>query len=404
MTRMRWPLLCLTVALALSACTAQPTPTPTATATPTPEITPSPTITPTRAATPWPTLTPHPEVSLWGGMIYSADGGLYDDYIRLINEPTTVEYGLEARLPEAQALVEMLRDTDIVVQVVGVLQCGVQDYGGCQIDALRVYNLEEGVIPPRLETWRGVIHSAEAAGFDDYVQLADNPDAAYGIDSIDPAVAEEIARYRDTGTVLKMLGGLTCPVADYGDCQIEVVALEVERFPTPAPLLEAYVGTIQSAEPGAPYDDFMNVIADLFYQYGIDSDDPDVQAQIAAHRDTDVTVRVVGSLTCGVDDAGNCRIMALHLQPYEAGTPMPPFAWFEGVIQATDAGDAVLVVDDGFIQQTYALVAETDEAAAAISAARDSAVAVRVAGWVRCGDPSQEMCEVVALYVRMPDE
>ncbi len=398
-------ILYLALALLLTACATQPTPTPTATITPSPVLTLTPSITPTREATPWPTLTPRPAVGAWAGQIYSAGGGLYDDFIRLINQPTRVEYGLASRMPETEAEIATLRDTEKIVQVTGVLVCGVPDYGGCRIDVTRLYDIDAGALPPPLQEWRGTIHSAEVgSGFDDYFRLATDPDAAYGIASADPDVAAQIESYRDTGTVLKLVGGLLCPAADYGDCQIDVIALEVERFPTPAPALQAFVGTLHTAEAGMPADDYMYVIADLPYQYGIDAEAPDVQAQLAAYRDSGAMVQIIGSLTCGVADAGNCRIMAVHVQPFEAGTPVPQFEWFEGTVRAAaESAQAELVISDGFAERTFALIAETADAEAAIAVARERGSPVRVAGWKRCGIPELETCEVVALYVETPE-
>lgn len=399
----RW-LLYLALALTLSACASPPptlTPTPTETATPV--LTPTPSITPTRPVTPWPTITPRPVLREWIGQIYSAGGAQYDDYIRLINESPALEYGIASANPEVEAQVVALRDTERLVQVVGALACGIADFGGCRIEASRVYDLDAGILPPKLEEWRGMVESAEPeSGFDDCFRLADNPDHAYGLTSTDPNIAAQLESYRDTGTVLRVQGGLTCPAEDYGNCQLDVAALEVDRLPTPAPALEAFVGVLARAEP--PYDDYLSVGPE---RYGVAAADAALQAQLEAFREAGAMVQVIGALKCPADDVGRCQIQAVRADSFMSETPVPRFEWFEGTIHAADAetgGDATLVIDDGFAGQTFPLVADTEQAASALVAsalatARDSGAAAHVAGWIQCPVLSEEPCRIVALYV-----
>jgi hypothetical protein len=78
-----------------------------------------------------------------------------------------------------------------------------------------------------VEGWVGLI-SAEAAGprYDDYF-IVDGSGARYGIASLVPRIAEDLATYRDTGTRLRVWGMLDYGVDDYNQRRILVGRYEV---------------------------------------------------------------------------------------------------------------------------------------------------------------------------------
>jgi hypothetical protein len=81
-----------------------------------------------------------------------------------------------------------------------------------------------------ISDWRGVIKSTEpGAQYDDYFELWTNGQIIYfGIDSLNPAVQEQIKVLRDSGKIVHLYGILHSNVPDYNGSQIQVVRIEVE--------------------------------------------------------------------------------------------------------------------------------------------------------------------------------
>jgi len=78
-----------------------------------------------------------------------------------------------------------------------------------------------------VEGWVGQISTLDAGvRYDDYF-LVDGTGARYGIASLVPRIAEELASYRDTGTRLRVWGILDYGVEDYGSRRIVVGRYEI---------------------------------------------------------------------------------------------------------------------------------------------------------------------------------
>jgi putative hemolysin len=92
-----------------------------------------------------------------------------------------------------------------------------------------------GYMPPEsteeIANWWGVIKSTDAgAQYDDYFERQDMMGQVlyFGIDSMDPAVQEQIKALRDSGKIVHLYGTLFSNVIDYNGSQIQVDRIEVE--------------------------------------------------------------------------------------------------------------------------------------------------------------------------------
>ena len=96
-------------------------------------------------------------------------------------------------------------------------------------------NASGGYMPPgtseEIADWRGVIKStAPGSQYDDYFELWTNGQIIYfGIDSMDPAIQEQIKALRDSGKIVYLYGTLFSNVPDYNVSQILVDRIEVEE-------------------------------------------------------------------------------------------------------------------------------------------------------------------------------
>jgi hypothetical protein len=162
--------------------------------------------------------------------------------------------------------------------------------------------------------------------------LAGDFPVGYGIDSPNPVLAAQLQGLRDTGTIIRVWGELSCPAINaYGTGivvnHIEVVGEPPAPTPTPAPTpVESttepvldWVGVIVSNPPGSQFDDYFQRQIVTGDQYGIESLDPDIQAQIVALRDTGTTVYVWGTLYHNVPDFNATQIIVTRLE-----IPKPP--------------------------------------------------------------------------------
>jgi putative hemolysin len=92
-----------------------------------------------------------------------------------------------------------------------------------------------GYMPPgtseEIADWWGVIKSTQpGAQYDDYFERQDLGQIIYfGIDSMDPAVQEQIKALRDSGKIVHLYGTLFSNVPDYNGSQVEVDRIEVEE-------------------------------------------------------------------------------------------------------------------------------------------------------------------------------
>jgi putative hemolysin len=96
-----------------------------------------------------------------------------------------------------------------------------------------IANASGGYMPPdtteEISDWWGVIKSTPpGAQFDDFFERQDLGQIIYfGIDSMDPAIQEQIKALRDSGKIVHLYGILHSNVPDYNGSQIQVERIEV---------------------------------------------------------------------------------------------------------------------------------------------------------------------------------
>lgn len=177
--------------------------------------------------------------------------------------------------------------------------------------------------------WLGRVVSLPTGGqFDDYLALEPEGAGEIGLTGADNTVAAQIQMLRDSTTFAHFWGTLTCPVLDYGGCQLVVTRLREDR---PGPSfepdpVEGWEGTIVSFPPGSQFDDYFCLAGDFPVGYGIDSPDPTLAAQLAGLRDTGTTIRVWGELVCPTINAFGTGITVNRIEVVGEALPLrvPP--------------------------------------------------------------------------------
>jgi biotin operon repressor len=139
-------------------------------------------------------------------------------------------------VPAVQAQIKELRDSGRIIHLYGTLLSNVPDYNGSQIQVDRIEEQASGgYMPPgtseEITDWWGVIkRTAPGAQYDDYFERQDLGQIIYfGIDSMDPAVQEQIKALRDSGKIVHLYGTLFSNEPDYNGSQVQVDRIEVEE-------------------------------------------------------------------------------------------------------------------------------------------------------------------------------
>jgi len=186
-----------------------------------------------------------------------------------------------------------------------------------------------GYMPPgtaeEISDWWGVIKSTEpGAQYDDYFERQDLGQIIYfGIDSMDPAVQTQIEAFRDSGKIVNLYGTLLSNVPDYNGSQIQVDRIEEQASggympPGTSEEIADWWGVIKSTGPGAQYDDtFERQDLGQIINFGIDSMDPAVQAQIEALRDSGKIVHLYGTLFSNVPDYNGSQVQVDRIEVEE---------------------------------------------------------------------------------------
>lgn len=357
-----------------------------------------------------------PVVGWMGRVVSLLAGDQFDDY--LVLEPAGAgEIGVEGADNTIAAQIQMLRDSDTYAHFWGTLTCPVLDYGGCQLVVTRLREDRPGPSfdPDPVEGWEGtIIGTPPGAQFDDNFVLAGDFPVGYGIDSLDSAIAAQLEGLRDAGTTVHVWGELVCPAIDAFGTEIVVNRIEVigqpAPAPTPAPALvptpaptpvesraepvENWWGEIVSNPPGSQFDDyFQRQIVDGG-QYGIESLNPDIQAQIVALRDTGTTVHVWGTLHHDVPDYNANQIQVTQIEVQEPVEPPEitegPVEGWVGTIVRLLPGSQVggyFERDDG---QRYGIAGANDAVREQIEEYQWTGAQVQVWGLLRTNVPAYE--------------
>ena len=166
--------------------------------------------------------------SCWYGRVDSTpEDSAIDRYLVLLPEEARRAVGLTGADEAIEAEIEALRDTGIYAHFWGMLNCDL----GCQLVVTRLRpEGPEGPFfdPDPVEGWEGtVVGNPPDAQFDDYFILARGIPVRYGIDSVDPTIAGQLESLRDTGSIIRVWGQVTCPAIDFYGTHIQVTRLEV---------------------------------------------------------------------------------------------------------------------------------------------------------------------------------
>jgi len=186
-----------------------------------------------------------------------------------------------------------------------------------------------GYMPPgtaeEISDWWGVIKSTEpGAQYDDYFERQDLGQIIYfGIDSMDPAVKSQIEAFRDSGKIVNLYGTLLSNVPDYNGSQIQVDRIEEQASggympPGTSEEIADWWGVIKSTEPGAQYDDYFERqdLGQIIF-FGIDSMDPEIQAQIEELRNSGKIVHLYGMLFSNVPDYNGSQVQVDRIEVEE---------------------------------------------------------------------------------------
>ncbi|MCK4471933.1 MAG: hypothetical protein KAW49_09135 [Anaerolineae bacterium] len=177
--------------------------------------------------------------------------------------------------------------------------------------------------------WMGRVVSLPAGGqFDDYLALEPEGAGEIGLTGADNTVEAQIQVLRYSDIYAHFWGTLTCPVLDYGGCQLVVTRLREARPGTsfdPDPV-EGWEGTVGRFAYGSQHDDYFVLAGDFPVRYGIESPDPTLAAQLEGLRDTGTPIRVWGQVECGVLDACcSCiEVNRIEVVGEAPPVPMPP--------------------------------------------------------------------------------
>jgi hypothetical protein len=320
-------------------------------------------------------------VGWFGKVLPAPEGAQVVAYLAL--EPSTVgKVGLKGAAADLDAEIKSLRDSGIAAHFWGTLNCASSGAEICQLVVTRLRQDGEALIfdPDPVDRWEGTLHANEpTAQFDDYFVLAGDFPVRYGIDSADPALAEQLRKIRDTGSTVRVWGRLTCGVLDVNGSQISVIAVEVVGGSSsliPA-AVEDWVGVMVKLPDGAQYDDYFE--RDDGERYGIDSDNPDMQKQISALYATGSRVRIWGRLFTAVPDAEGRQI---RVERYELVTSGQAVEGWVGTIVKLEAGaqyDDYFQRSDG---QRYGIESVDPKLTRRLEALREQNAKVRIWGEV----------------------
>ncbi len=172
--------------------------------------------------------------------------------------------------------------------------------------------------------WYGSVHSLPAgANFDDFLSLLPDGAGEMGLVGASPAVEAMIVSMRDKeppNMYAHFWGTLNCRVSDYAGCQLVVTHMRPDG-PGPlfnADLVDGWEGTLITDSSWAQIDDAFVLSGPYPLRYGVWSQDSAVAAQLENYRNSQITLRVWGQVTCGVMDANGCQILVTRVEEVAA--------------------------------------------------------------------------------------
>jgi len=171
---------------------------------------------------------------------------------------------------------------------------------------------------PAVERWKGILVSNPAgAQFDDTFQVTDGNNTQVGIAATDPALGQQLASLRDTGTVISVWGTLLNGVPDVNGAQIQVTRIEIEAPEESTEPVDGWVGALVSNPQGAQFDDYFQMLDQNGSRVGITALDPLLEQELEVLRDTGQLVQVWGGLRRDVPDAYGAQIEVTRIADYQ---------------------------------------------------------------------------------------
>ncbi len=256
--------------------------------------------------------------------------------------------------------------------------------------------------------WCGLVISLPDGS--DYLALQPEGSGEIGLTGADANVEAEIKELRDSDTYAHFWGTLTCPVLDYGGCQLVVTRLDPGTPPGPRfdpDPVEGWQGQTFSIPGMAQFDDYFALDGSFPVQFGIRGADEALQAQLEDLRDTSATVRIWGEIQCAIPDVCGCQIRVERWELVsEESPPLPVYfespvvGWYGQVVGLpTDAryDDFLRLLplgtgDVGLTGADAALEAE-------IEGLRDSGANAHFWGAITCGVPDYDGCQITVTRV-----
>jgi len=175
----------------------------------------------------------------------------------------------------------------------------------------------EGPVP--VVGWYGSVSTGPADGPYGYVlDLLPEGTGKVGLVTSDPHIQDQITAISDKpapNQYAHFWGILSCPT-DASLCNLSVERMRPDgpgHLFDPDPV-EGWEGTIITNPAWSQIDDAFVLNGNFGVQYGIWSDDSELNAQLTRLRNTGTPARVWGKVTCGVMDANGCQIMVSRIE------------------------------------------------------------------------------------------
>jgi acylphosphatase len=236
--------------------------------------------------------------------------------------------------------------------------------------------------------WYGYVIGLPGNQYDDLLFVHPDGMVQIGIEGETAAIEDQIVALRDqpeSSRNAHFWGIVTCPVLDYGECQLRVTRVQRHELGTlSAPeAVEGWEGTFFTGrtEPGSGGDDYFQLDGEFPIQYGNvaaigTSGERELQPQIESLRDTGTKVRIWGSLVAGIPDWNGTQIEVTRIElidePPAVETDETAFAWYGQVIKlpvGSQHDDYLSVNPDGIVE--IGIEGETETIEQQIVALRD---------------------------------
>ena len=189
---------------------------------------------------------------------------------------------------------------------------------------------------PQAVAWLGHIYGLPEGGqYDDFVLFSPAGVGEFGISGSTPEIESEIHMLRNKEGVdeyVHLWGQFTCGVEDYNNCQLSVDKIQRDGYIEDN--VEGWVGTVTAYTFNGGLSYVFQLSGEVPMWYSLHaSQDPAMQAQIEALRDTGAIVKVWGTLMVGVPDVNGTRIEPTQIEILKAGGeqgPLPGANWIAG--------------------------------------------------------------------------